>query len=314
MQAQRLDAFSIWLETIRAFCGRRFTAKPSLTGSLFIGDISQRRLAGLELAMVKTNAASLTRQHSHDEDDGDRYCFLVMQCSGRAQITQHGLTIELAPGEMALVDSAGNCEINPLGLMEHCSIHLPREAVVRHFSDQQHIFGKLNSGSASGRLLRLICTQLAEGMSVQEWQDDEGEALQESLISLLKPALTMGEQKSAAELQIRGGTLRSGVEQLIHDQLTDASLSPAKLAAQLGISIRQLYRLFEEEGDSVCRYIQRARLVRSAADLVDHRLANESITDIAFKWGFTDSAHFSRTFKKQFELSPRDYRSQSMTA
>jgi AraC-like DNA-binding protein len=101
---------------------------------------------------------------------------------------------------------------------------------------------------------------------------------------------------------------------LIHDQLTDASLSPAKLAAQLGISIRQLYRLFEEEGDSVCRYIQRARLVRSAADLVDHRLANESITDIAFKWGFTDSAHFSRTFKKQFELSPRDYRSQSMTA
>ena len=313
MQVQRLDAFSIWLETIRAFCGRRFTAQPSLTGSLFIGELTQRRIAGLELAMVKTNAACLARKRGHDQD-GDRYCFLVMQRSGRAQITQHGHTIDLVPGEMALVDSAGTCEINPLGLMEHCSIHLPREAVSRHLADQQHIFGKLNSGSASGRLLRLICTQLAEGMPAQEWQDDEGEALQDSLISLLKPALTASAPAMAVELQAKGGVLRSGVEQLIHDQLADASLSPAKLAAQLGISIRQLYRLFEEEGDSVCRYIQRARLARSAADLLDQRLVNESITDIAFKWGFTDSAHFSRTFKKHFERSPRDYRSQSMTA
>jgi AraC-like DNA-binding protein len=35
---------------------------------------------------------------------------------------------------------------------------------------------------------------------------------------------------------------------------------------------------------------------------------SESITSIAYKWGFTDSAHFSRSFKKQFEVSPKDFR------
>ena len=76
--------------------------------------------------------------------------------------------------------------------------------------------------------------------------------------------------------------------------------------------MRHLYRLFEEQGDSVCRYIQRTRLQRSADDLANPILKTESITTIAYKWGFTDSAHFSRSFKKQFERSPKDYRSHSL--
>ncbi|MBA1256670.1 AraC family transcriptional regulator, partial [Pseudomonas carnis] len=32
------------------------------------------------------------------------------------------------------------------------------------------------------------------------------------------------------------------------------------------------------------------------------------------KWGFTDSAHFSRSFKKQFEVSPKDFRSSRLQA
>jgi AraC family transcriptional regulator, positive regulator of tynA and feaB len=90
--------------------------------------------------------------------------------------------------------------------------------------------------------------------------------------------------------------------------LTQPNLNPVALANRLHISVRQLYRLFEEQGDSVCRYIQRTRLQRSASDLSNPHLKRESITAIAYKWGFTDSAHFSRAFKKQFELSPKDYR------
>ncbi|MEG6654285.1 helix-turn-helix domain-containing protein, partial [Pseudomonas aeruginosa] len=91
-------------------------------------------------------------------------------------------------------------------------------------------------------------------------------------------------------------------------------LSPDMLAGRLRISVRQLYRLFEEQGDSVCRYILRQRLSRSAADLGNPRLRGESITSIAFKWGFSDSAHFSRAFKKQFEVSPKDYRAGALPA
>ena len=58
----------------------------------------------------------------------------------------------------------------------------------------------------------------------------------------------------------------------------------------------------------MCQHILRNRFKRSASDLSNPHLQQESITSIAFKWGFTDSAHFSRAFKKHFELSPKDDR------
>lgn len=160
-------------------------------------------------------------------------------------------------------------------------------------------------------LVEQICGDELQGCAAQQ----EGQALQEALIALLGPTLrqTPGASLDGYDSQ-HGGCLRSQARQLINQSLTEPGLTPVSLASQMNISVRQLYRLFEEQGDSVCRFIQRARLDRSAADLSNPRLRHESITDIAFKWGFTDSAHFSRTFKKHFEQSPRDYRAHSLNA
>ena len=47
---------------------------------------------------------------------------------------------------------------------------------------------------------------------------------------------------------------------------------------------------------------------RVRADLEDPRQRARSITEIALRWGFNDSAHFSRTFRARFGLSPRAVR------
>ena len=135
-----------------------------------------------------------------------------------------------------------------------------------------------------------------------------GRALQEALIALLGPALQhAGEELEGPLAGLYGYSLRRHAGASDRAILQEPRLSPDMLAGRLRISVRQLYRLFEEQGDSVCRYILRQRLSRSAADLGNPRLRGESITSIAFKWGFSDSAHFSRAFKKQFEVSPKDY-------
>lgn len=38
---------------------------------------------------------------------------------------------------------------------------------------------------------------------------------------------------------------------------------------------------------------------------------NKQISEIAYQWGFSDMAYFSRAFKIRYNLSPRDYRRES---
>lgn len=301
------ESLESWNASLQAICGR-FETRMAFNRALFIGDIHQQCHAGLAVAHLRTNAGSIARQAiKHDHDD-DQYCFLVSQRSGYAQVAQNGTNIQLAPGDLLLMDSVGSCEITPFGLIEHASLHLPREAVNRALSAGQRKFGKISSACASGRMLHLLMDQLcreADG-------SNQDQALESAFVSLLAPALAHDDTPELATDGVHGASLRNHVHQLIDDSLSQPNLSPLSLASRLNISVRHLYRLFEEQNDSVCRYIQRARLRRSAEDLANPFLRSESITSIAYKWGFTDSAHFSRAFKKQFELSPKDYRGMAL--
>jgi len=72
--------------------------------------------------------------------------------------------------------------------------------------------------------------------------------------------------------------------------------------------VRHLHRLFSARGRRVSDCIREQRLERCSADFADRRFLEKSITEIAFSWGFSDSAHFSRCFKLRFGVSPREFR------
>jgi len=83
-------------------------------------------------------------------------------------------------------------------------------------------------------------------------------------------------------------------------------IEPDHLAALVGISRRQMERLFQEYLDSSpSRYYLLLRLNR-ARELV--RLSSMSITDIAAACGFVSTAHFSRCYRNHSGVPPRDER------
>jgi AraC-like DNA-binding protein len=92
----------------------------------------------------------------------------------------------------------------------------------------------------------------------------------------------------------------------VEERLTDPELRPPMIAAAHGISLRTLHTIFAENGETVGGWIRRRRLERSRDELLRPNCV--SITAMAFRWGFTDSAHFSRAFKAEYGLSPRDLR------
>lgn len=78
------------------------------------------------------------------------------------------------------------------------------------------------------------------------------------------------------------------------------------LADQFMLSLRTLHRqLKHSTGLTPQRYLNRLRLTK-ARHLLRH--SDKSVTDIAFRCGFSDSNHFSTLFRREFNWSPREIR------
>jgi AraC-like DNA-binding protein len=289
-----------WNLNVEEVCGR-FATRYAHSQSLFIGEIERRNLGGTEVAHIRSNAGSISRRKGSTDRADDRFCFLVLQQQGAMEILLESHTLQLQEGELALLDSARAIEMLPRGLFRHVSIHLPRHKLDA-LRGQACRYGKLSTVGMSGQLLRTMVRQVASG-ELDHWANaEEGGALENALISLLQPMMQYDLRNVPMD------SLRLQAERLIREQLGSAQLSPASIAEQMRMSVRQLYRLFESDNESVCRYIQRKRLEQAALSLLEPALAHRSITDIAFAWGYQDAAHFSRVFRSLHACSPREYR------
>ncbi|CAD5106894.1 transcriptional regulator FeaR [Zestomonas carbonaria] len=304
MTVQTLHDFDHWNHAVQAVCGR-FVTQRAWHSDAFVGDIQHRDVGGLNFADISTNAIAISRERGNPARADDRYYFLVMQRQGVMAIN-HGIQqFVLQPGDIALLDSVQAFEMRPQGLIKQLSIHLCRDAVDRLLPASARRFGKLEQESPTGRLLRGMLQQIATGDMSPAADSQHGAALQDALIALLQPSL------NDEQLPEVGRPLRRLAEKLINESLPEAP-TPTELAARLNVSVRKLYRQFEIDGDSICRYIQRQRLERSARELEDTSGNALPITTIAYKWGFTDSAHFSRVFKQHYGLSPKTYRAEAL--
>jgi AraC-like DNA-binding protein len=103
----------------------------------------------------------------------------------------------------------------------------------------------------------------------------------------------------------------AAVKRYVDLHLADPSLTPARAAAALGISARQLHRLFEPNNISFARYVSRQRLLRCRDTIAGATGTGRSVVDIAFGWGFNSMATFYRAFASEFGSPPAMLRAAS---
>lgn len=96
------------------------------------------------------------------------------------------------------------------------------------------------------------------------------------------------------------------IEKFIHENLHNADLSPDLVAERCGISKRYLHDLFKDSDDTVSRHVRDKRL-KAARDMLRDR-PNLAVAEVAYRFGFTDQAQFSRLFRARFEQTPTEYR------
>jgi AraC-like DNA-binding protein len=228
---------------------------------------------------------------------------------GTREYSQRGAIALLAPGDTTIIDSGYPWTSDCFGNCARLYLRLPhwileQELQQRSLPILPRILGKQELGATLSRLAGSLYNQ-AESMSV-----DEGAVAIEAYLKLLAACLSRPEAFST-QLD-RCAQLRPRIESYIEKNLSERNLTPSSIAADAGISVRHLHRLFAAKGWTVVQWIRERRLERCRCDLADPRLSDSSVTDIAFRWGFSDSAHFSHCFHNEFGISPRQFRSRAL--
>jgi AraC-like DNA-binding protein len=152
---------------------------------------------------------------------------------------------------------------------------------------------------------------LAAGMMRSMWRLEEPGSshvrmeLEQSFAAAVSAAMGGRDQGWPARDALRADVLRFAAA-----NLADPGLSVSSVCRHFAISPRLLHRLFEGEERTFARAVRSMRLKRCARLLADP--ANRAtITDIALRHGFTDSASFSRAFRRGYGMTPSEMRERS---
>ena len=148
-------------------------------------------------------------------------------------------------------------------------------------------------------------------LNLDQFARPSGSRLPHNIVDLLGTML-VSELDLTPEAASRGGDLLRQIMGHIEERLSDPGLTLGSIAGAHYISARYLQVLFQRSGSTVSSWVRERRLERCYRDLGDPSLANESVAALAAKWGFFEASHFSRSFKRQFGISPRERRSLSM--
>lgn len=137
-------------------------------------------------------------------------------------------------------------------------------------------------------------------------QRDSGFRVAEATTQMLAAVIAPSQEGFVQAQAPIDAVITSRAIRAIELNLTDPGLGPEFLCKNVGVSRSRLYRIFEPAG-GISNYIRRKRLLETCRALADDTSAH-SVSHIAEQFGFVDPSSFSRMFKREFGISPKEIR------
>jgi acetamidase/formamidase/AraC-like DNA-binding protein len=267
---------------------------------------SHRNTAGLALSRISAGSQGISPlPHA-----GEALPIALLPMEDGVALRQGSEHRIVSVGNLLLLPRSGDCSVIFQRDMRAIVLSVTSEALHGRLTgklrfDEARVVGPGGLGDVFARMLDAAARSL-EALSEVEWT-----AVAQSLAELL---LTLSHELSGRASDTNKTATQAAILhricQIIERRLDDPELAPARVAQAEGISERYLQKLFEGVGDNFTRYVRERRLQRAWADLSNPAEAHRSISEIAYRYGFGDSAHFSRAFRHRFGLSPREFRQQ----
>lgn len=289
-------SFEKWIVSVNKICGP-FSAVPA--GKDFLGSVE--KVGGfLNMSRVNIQGADLYRTLDNIRESGTPDFFCVFQVEGNSSVEQIGNHSALMPGDIVLIDSAIPFRFSYQAASQQLSLILPRNLVERVMN-----LSKIELGvkiPASSHIASFASKMVIEAARHETLSNEEGTAVLDSLATLLKPSIL----KSAYALNPYDRVFRIASE-YIKDNISDSGLTAPIIAKSVGVSLRGLYRAFAYKSINLSEYMKRQRLEMSAEYIrANNGLLN--ITEVVYRFGFTNPSYFSTLFKNYYNMTPTEYK------
>ncbi|WP_425860819.1 helix-turn-helix domain-containing protein [Arthrobacter sp. TWP1-1] len=288
------ERFAAWSEKMRALHMDWDLSTPVERG--YSAKIRYRGMGNLKIAEVSCSAF----QGRHvPSAAGAGLVGIQLHLSGQMACTYGSEQFTINPGDLFVWGGDRSGTFKSYGQHQQLSLLMPVTRVPKSILSTLERSRPLVTSPGSGEL-SLVAGQL-RGIAgeLDQLSDDAMNRAVNGLLDLLDSALAPDQDASSGQR----ATLLAEIQKYITEHLEDRALSVGSIAAAHWISVRTLHMMFAESDTSVARSILQQRLERCRRDLAG---ASETttVTSVAFRWGFSDTAHFSRTFKKEFGVPP----------
>jgi AraC-like DNA-binding protein len=298
------DRVEAWQWNAQRICG---DCRIELPRSSFHGSIEIREIGALKLTRFSSSPLSFRKWPVDAVASENQSCIVITQLQGFRRYVQNGANVLLQAGDSTVIDSSrpwsSSCGTECVRLY----FRVPRWMMEARLQTRKiPIVCKISGSSRAGAALASLSKSLYD--HPERTEEEEAAALN-AYFDTLTGCLGLGgiSKRNTQDLRAR-------ITHYVDARLSDSSLAPGEVASAVGISLRHLHRVFSATGKTFGDYVRARRLKNCLRDLGNPGLTHKSITEVAFSWGFSDAAHFSHSFRKQFGVSPRAFRAGSPQA
>jgi AraC-like DNA-binding protein len=247
----------------------------------------------------------LVRTQRHLRMEAPAVVALAVQPHGQGRFTQFGVDQVVGPDDLMLNDLTGPYSFAWTGTGGSCAFQIPYEQLALPVDVVREAAGRLRSSPLHG-LVHDHLSRLAKSAGTLA-ADAAAAALGTATTELVRALLVSAARDHGAAAPVLAETLMTRVRAYVQRHLTDAALTPERIAATQNVSVRQLYKVCAASGLSLEQWIIDQRLEAARADLASSTGRRRSIAATARAAGFQDPSHFSRRFRGAYGMTPRDW-------
>lgn len=274
----------------------------------FQAQLSSTMLGGVLMTEMCTTRQSYDRNHLEIGRSGIDHLQLVMIKQGNKFSVVGDESTVVRVGDMVLFDlgqpskSTTNIQEQELGNFETLNFIIARD-YLEEFLPYPHLYHGVVLRQEEPMVMILKELLLSVAQQVKQLDQAQADKLAKPVIELLAATLAQNPDVAEQTKETLTTAMSIRIRRIIDTNMLNTELNPDTIAAEAGLSRSTLFELCQPYG-GVMTMVRKRRLNKAYRLLLQTRSNNIALT--AYQTGFKSIDTFTRAFKKEFGMTPKE--------